>query len=810
MKQRLLSFFFIIVIGIPFVYTLSFPGIVHAGGGPSRGYSGNPSSSKSPKKISTTYKYTNTSQQSIISSKGDTYYYNGPNGGNYNPNGCRDYQPNNTNKSSLNGNYTAIYISKVNGKCTPTKAVLMDTFKNSLLAHISISLSTQKPSTTSSTASSSSSSSSSSAPATLSCNAGWNPLNWIICGIVDGLVPIVQGIDNLINNLLLIGVPSNTQSVQPSQIFNTNNKTANDYYIAWLSFRNIALGILVIIALMIILSQASGFEIVDAYTVRKAMPRLIIAAIAISLSWQLLEFLVYMSNVIGVSIKWLLLKPFANMPDNANLSGGGDVAVSLLAALGLRSLGIFGVLSFIATAAIAVFVAFIVLILRQIVVILLIILSPIAMVSSILPNTQKIYKAWWDSFSKALIMFPLIVGLITAGRIFSVISVNADKARAANQVIGIVAYFAPYFMLPITFKLAGGIMGNVGGFIHNKHQGARSGISKYRSNALRKNLGRDMDHAERRIITKRSSLASMLNEKGSNQDNGWLKRRAYGMAARSVGGYNIEALASAKRAQVGKEIGEQIANGKDMDVRGLTVNKKTSKQRIKDGKRQFQSLGGAWVDEANVDAGYRRWGHDSFAQQAAVAYEMKKATTEDQIQNLAANYSALAESWKLDDQTAGGIWQGAAYQNQNEHLEYKYTNWKTGNIESSKANDFVTEIYEKRASYPLAQMGSNTFKQLANVYDNGDTDTKQKVQRIAENFVSRGGATNQGVVLDSEGKPVPNQSNINPAQTNQRQDPTFVQTNAAGPAHVAENIRKLAEHVGVYGVTRPSSVPPQH
>ena len=51
----------------------------------------------------------------------------------------------------------------------------------------------------------------------------------------------------------------------------------------------------------------------DAYTLRKTIPRLIIVAIAITLSWPLLEFLVQLSNFLGDSLSGLLLAPFSNL-----------------------------------------------------------------------------------------------------------------------------------------------------------------------------------------------------------------------------------------------------------------------------------------------------------------------------------------------------------------------------------------------------------------------------------------------------------------------------------------------------------------
>jgi hypothetical protein len=326
-------------------------------------------------------------------------------------------------------------------------------------------------------------SSNSSSPS-LTCSAGFNPLNWLLCGVVNGLVGIIGDIDNLINGLLVAG--GNNSSAAPSSIF-CSSGTCTDYYNAWSSFRDIALGLLVVIGLIIVICEALGIEVLDAYTIRKLLPRLVAAVIIITLSWQLMRFFVELSNALGFAIRYLIYKPFNNLgPANINLSGGGGVAVDLATGAAITAMGIFGLLSFAATAAIAVFVAFLVLIIRQLVIIVLIIMAPIAILAYILPNTQNIYRIWWDSFSKALMMFPLIAGLIAAGRVFSVVA--SKNGGAVNSLIAFASYFAPYFLIPLTFRFAGGALRQIGGFVNDRHRGAFDRVGQFRSGQVQQNV----------------------------------------------------------------------------------------------------------------------------------------------------------------------------------------------------------------------------------------------------------------------------------------------------------------------------------
>jgi hypothetical protein len=76
-------------------------------------------------------------------------------------------------------------------------------------------------------------------------------------------------------------------------------------------------------------------------------------------------------------------------------------------------------------------------------------------------------------------MFPLIAALIATGRVVATISLQSGGV--VNGIIGFVAYFGPYFLIPLTFQFSGSIMGGVGNFIQQRTQGAQQALSGYRS-----------------------------------------------------------------------------------------------------------------------------------------------------------------------------------------------------------------------------------------------------------------------------------------------------------------------------------------
>jgi hypothetical protein len=338
---------------------------------------------------------------------------------------------------------------------------------------------------------------------------------------------------------------------------------------------------------------------------------------------------------------------------------------------------------------------------------------------------------------------------------------------------------------------------------------------------------------ERFTTAKRAAWTSQLQDKASS--GGLARRLALRGAARAVGGWNaadnIAAQSSAKQAAASKEVQDQVSSGDDTEVRALTADLKRGRYYDATanngaGGYAYKTLAGRTVSEAAVKRAYQRWGHDQYAQQAALSYEMGKASTEEELQSVAKGYGAVSQSWGQNETQAKSTWIGSAFSNQNSHLEFKNMGLNTsGSVRGAMSMDvgghekFVNEIYEKRGSYNLAQMGSNTIEELKNAHTQADAvltagvgggyvdasgkgahytaadvakaaDRKQKIAGIAETFMSEfgGGGGPIGMTGDA-GNQIPVQGQ---AAAGRRQ------ANTPGAAHVAERVRELAQISGVY------------
>lgn len=325
----------------------------------------------------------------------------------------------------------------------------------------------------------------------LTCNTDLNPLTWLICPIVDAANALVGYLDTQITTLLDINgcqyfnptsAPNNVNTVPgDGSSCGSGNAQSEGYYQAWQSLRTIAIGLVVIAGLIMIISQALGFEFFDAYTIKKVLPRMLIAVIGIALSWQLVQLLIQISDDVGVGIRYIIYAPFISLKE-VTINQTGSSALAIVSGISLLGLGVFGLLSFALTAALAVIIGFALLTFREIFIVFMAIFAPIAIACFILPGTQKVWKFWWENFSKALIMFPIIAGFIAIGRVFALTAAppGAQGVGAVQEVTAMIAYFGPYFLIPFTFRMAGGVLSATGSFASRATRAANAPLANFR------------------------------------------------------------------------------------------------------------------------------------------------------------------------------------------------------------------------------------------------------------------------------------------------------------------------------------------
>lgn len=300
-----------------------------------------------------------------------------------------------------------------------------------------------------------------SATETPSCESTGVTLAWIVCPIITGLSNAVDGIyNNVITPMLQLDTEQSSDTWKQTKT-------------AWSNFRIYADIFLVIALLVIVFGQTIGGGLIDAYSAKKILPRLLLSAVLINLSYYLVVLLIDITNIVGGGLVSLIAAPFGfSGPDALQLTSNAGTSVVVIGGItALVTASIVGGTAFIGflwpfilLPALLTFIAiFVTVLVRRGLIILLIIISPVAFALYCLPNTEKYFRQWWDMLFRALLVYPIIAALFALSKIMSVTIVaggtSSGIAASTSQIIAIIALLVPLFLIPFAFKIAGGIIG---------------------------------------------------------------------------------------------------------------------------------------------------------------------------------------------------------------------------------------------------------------------------------------------------------------------------------------------------------------
>ncbi len=339
---------------------------------------------------------------------------------------------------------------------------------------------------------------------------------------------------------------------------------------------------LIIALLVIVFGQSIGGGLVDAYTAKKVLPRLLIAAILINTSIYIVVLLVDLTNIIGTGINTLITQPFANAGDFKLQLNGAASALGIAGIVGASFAAFIGsavLLQFLwVFILLPAFLAFIgvlaTVIIRRGLIIFLIIISPVAFALYCLPNTEQYFKKWWELLFKTLLVYPIIAAVFAIANVMSkTINLAGQTSGVTATIAGIlsvVALVIPLFLIPFAFKLAGGLIGSLTNVLANA---GKRGHEAYKGNV---NDGNSRQNRTRRRLADRNVRS---RERGVEGISSWQKsnsgfKRRVGRSLNSVGRLLNSGDLEAKRSALTKqeaELRELKTNyGPDSSVRALT------------------------------------------------------------------------------------------------------------------------------------------------------------------------------------------------------------------------------------------------
>ena len=287
-------------------------------------------------------------------------------------------------------------------------------------------------------------------------------LGWLVCPTTGFLARITDKLYGVIQDMLVIKPLTSDRD--------------SSFHQVWAIFRDITNVVFVIFFLVVIFSQVTGFGISN-YGIKKLLPKIIISAILINLSYIICAALVDVSNIAGASLKDV----FSGIEENITATGiitnaegatidfttivSGLIGGTILGAFAVGATGGFGALfisliPILIGAVLAVGIAYLTIVARQAFSYLLIMISPLAFVCNLLPNTEKWFGKWKQSLLQMLFFYPMFAALFGACSLVGW-TIIATAEDAFTLIMGIAVKVIPLFASWSLLKMSGTLPGQI-------------------------------------------------------------------------------------------------------------------------------------------------------------------------------------------------------------------------------------------------------------------------------------------------------------------------------------------------------------
>lgn len=357
-------------------------------------------------------------------------------------------------------------------------------------------------------------------------------LGWIICPVTNLLADIMDRLYEQIQKFLTVA-PLATDRENPM-------------YFMWNMMRNFANIMFIIGFLFIIYSQITSYGMSN-YGMKRLLPRLLIAAVLVNISYWIVALAIDLSNITGRTFYDALVGIRKSMPQpqgidydfstlswtalaSTILAGGaggalaigaiGGVFVSAGGSLWFLLVGLMGVIT-------AGLIAVIILAARQALITILVIISPLAFVAYLLPSTEKYFDKWKDLLLTLLLVYP-IVSIVFGGAQLAGLAImhSARPGDTENApiliILGMVVQVAPLIITPLLIRVSGSLLGRIAGIVNNPNRGLVDQTRKFaqRRHDMTKNsmwgsTGRD---ANGNIIYRRNDPLAMAARRKALRD----------------------------------------------------------------------------------------------------------------------------------------------------------------------------------------------------------------------------------------------------------------------------------------------------
>lgn len=297
------------------------------------------------------------------------------------------------------------------------------------------------------------------------CKSSLKSNGWWVCSISNTVADAVDWLYDKIGDIL---------TVEPVSM-----KDGSPIYEIWKYFLTLANIAFVIFFLVVIYSQLTGIGISN-YGIKKALPKLIVVAVLVNLSFLICSLAVDVSNILGGGLRGVFTSveesvmagittvPNAPTPTEIKLSyagvynsivGGPALAIGG-AAIAFETGAIWVIIPVLLGALVAVVSGLVTIALRQALVVVLIMIAPLAIVAYMLPNTDKWFKKWKDMLMKMLVFYPAFSLLFGASSLAGFAIMTSAK-DGFGVILGLAVQIFPLFFSWKMMQMSGTILGTI-------------------------------------------------------------------------------------------------------------------------------------------------------------------------------------------------------------------------------------------------------------------------------------------------------------------------------------------------------------
>lgn len=295
------------------------------------------------------------------------------------------------------------------------------------------------------------------------CKATIGGMSWIACEITEKISVATDWLYERIEKILVI-----------KPVISEDGSTVYDI---WKYCRDLTNYVFIIFLLIVIYSQITGLGISN-YGIKKALPKIIVAAILVNLSFLICQLAVDVSNIVGDNLRGVFSAvEKATMPV---ISTGGSstpeekltMARMYASVAGVVPL-VIGVVPIVIEAGtiwmlipvalgalFSVAIGLVTIAIRQAVVILLIMISPLAIVAYMLPNTEGLFKKWKALLTKMLVFYPMFSLLFGASSLAGY-AIIASATDGFWVLLGLAVQIFPLFFAWKMMEMSGTFLGAI-------------------------------------------------------------------------------------------------------------------------------------------------------------------------------------------------------------------------------------------------------------------------------------------------------------------------------------------------------------